>query len=73
MSDNLFYVFVSFKGLLNRPEFFVVPSAVVGNTVKKGHAAWLKSPGKSGPHKDTAMRNFSDGEGLYLEQWKLLG
>ena len=72
-ADNLFYVFVSFQGVLTRPEFYIVPSSIVADAVKNGHKEWLKKPGKKGqPHKNTDMRNFADSKGEYLERWDLL-
>ena len=72
-AENLFYVFVSLKGELERAEYFIVPSTIVADTVKAEHAAWLAKPGKKGQaHNDNDNRIFSDKEGLYLERWKLL-
>ena len=71
--DKLFYVFVSFKGILERPDYFIVPSRIVAETLKKVHSDWLKIPGKKGQaHQDTDMRQFLDKEGKYLERWDLL-
>ena len=72
-AGNLFYVFVSFKGLRERPEYFIVPSKIVADTVQKGHAKWLSTPGKKGQaHRDNNMRLFSDKDGVYLDKWELL-
>lgn len=72
-SDTLFYVFVNLKEVDERPEFFIVPSKVVADYIRNGHAQWLKTPSKKGqPHRDTPMRQFSDKEGEYLERWDLL-
>jgi len=72
-SDNMFYVFVSFKKLNERPDYFIVPSKDVATHVKDGHNKWLATPGKKGQeHKDTSMRQFSDTAGKYLERWDLL-
>jgi hypothetical protein len=71
--DNLFYVFVSLRGSLERPDYFIVPSEVVATRVKDGHARWLLTPGKNGRiHKDTDMRMFLDQDGDFLERWDLL-
>ena len=57
-----------------RPDFYIVPSKVVANSVKRSHKKWLKTPGMRGQqHKDNPMRGFSDGEGKYLEKWDALG
>ena len=72
-SDNMFYVFVAFKKIDERPEYFIVPSKDVATHVKEGHKKWLATPGKNGQaHKDTSMRKFSDKTGNYLERWDLL-
>jgi len=72
-SDTLFYVFVNLKELDQRPDFFVVPSKVVADFIKYSHSQWLKTPSRKGdPHRDTAMRQFSDKEDKYLERWDLL-
>lgn len=70
--DNLFYVFVTLKGELQRPEYFIVPSKVVAESIKKDHAGWLATPGKKGQlHNDSPVRKFSDKGGEYLERWDL--
>ena len=72
-SDNLYYIFVAFKELNFRPDYYIVPSKDVAKHVKDGHAKWLATPGKNGQsHKDNSMRQFSDKEGKYLERWDLL-
>ncbi len=72
-SDNMFYIFVAFKKIDERPEYFIVPSKDVAEQVKDGHQRWLETPGKKGQaHKDTSMRQFWDIEGKYLERWDFL-
>ncbi len=71
--DNFFYIFVSLKGESERPDYFIVPSKKVAETVKSGHAIWLAAPGKKGQaHNDSSMRKFADPMGEYLEIWELL-
>lgn len=71
--DNLFYIFVAFKKIDERPDYFIVPSKDVATQVTEGHKLWLSTPGKKGQaHKDSSMRQFSDKEGKYLERWDLL-
>ena len=71
--ENFFYIFVSLKGESERPDYFIVPSKTVAETVKNGHASWLAKPGKKGQaHNDSSMRKFEDHKGEYLENWKLL-
>jgi hypothetical protein len=70
---NMFYIFVSLKGLFDRPDYFIVPSFEIAKYTSEGHAEWLATPGKKGqPHVDNNMRVFSDKNGLYLERWDLL-
>ncbi|GAB3545176.1 hypothetical protein [Spirosoma fluminis] len=72
-SQNHFYVFVNLKGLDERPDYFIVPSAVVAQSTRDSHQLWLDTPGKQGQvHNDNSMRVFSDKEGEYLERWDLL-
>jgi hypothetical protein len=72
-ADNLFYAFVNLKTDQERPDFFIVPSKIVAESVKDGHARWLKAPGRHGqPHKDSNVRKFQDHDGEYLESWSLL-
>lgn len=60
-------------GLLDRPEYFIVPSILTADRVKDGHILWLQTPGKKGqPHQDTNMRQFPDREGEFLERWDLI-
>ena len=71
---NIFYVFVSLKEGKERPDYHIVPSARVATTLRKSHRDWLKQPGRHGQkRRDSNLRKWSDEEGEYLEQWKLLG
>lgn len=71
--ENLFYVFVSLRDKLARAEYFIVPSTIVADTLKREHAEWLVRKGKKGQaHKDSDLRKFHDEEGKYLERWNLL-
>jgi len=73
-APNLFYAFVNLKMAQERPDFFIVPSQIVADHVRVGHARWLKELGKRGqPHKDSTVRKFQDQDGIYLEAWALLG
>ena len=69
---NIFYVFVSLNEL-DTPEYHVVPSWIVANTIEKSHKKWLETPGKKGQkHNDTNIRVFLDEEDLYYDKWDLL-
>ena len=64
MADNLLYVFVA---LGTQPRYHIVPSGVVGTTVKKDHADWLARPGRGGrPHEDNTVRKFKDDDTLHM-------
>ncbi|HMS42343.1 MAG TPA: hypothetical protein PKE69_19070 [Pyrinomonadaceae bacterium] len=47
-AENHFYVFVSFGVLDEQPDFHIVPSKVVAETISTSHREWLNSLGKSG-------------------------
>jgi|SRR5580693_2162177 hypothetical protein len=73
VSPNLFYVFVSFRDILERPDYFIVPSSVVAAQTKATHSKWLSTPGKKGqPHNDNTMRMFEDKVEKFKEKWELL-
>lgn len=73
-APDLYYVFVKLREEMERPEYFIVPSKVVADTVRKGHAKWLSTPGQNGQkHRDSSMRQFADEKPKYLEKWNLLG
>jgi hypothetical protein len=70
---DLFYAFVSLKGIGERPEYFIVPSHIVAKFVSSNHSNWLATPGKKGQtHNDSAVRKFYDLNGEYLDKWDLL-
>lgn len=70
--SSIFYVFVSLNEL-DAPEYHIVPSNVVADTVATSHQKWLDTPGKKGQkHKDTSIRSFADKDDTYLNQWELL-
>lgn len=70
--DNIFYVFVALRGL-NNPEYHIVPSQTIAETVALAHKTWLSTPGRNGvAHKDNPVRNFEDTENKYLDNWQIL-
>ncbi len=70
---SLFYVFVNIYDLMSLPEFYIVPSHVVSEYVKREHKKWLNTPGKKGQsHNDSTMRKFKDLKQEYLGRWDLL-
>lgn len=73
-SENHFYVFVALGGPLERPRYYIVPSAAVAKHVRDDHSNWLARPGRHGQaHVDNPVRNFHDRANEYLERWDLLG
>ncbi len=73
-ADKLFYVFVNLGGGDGRPEFYVVPSKVVADKIRRRHREWLAKRGRHGQkHRDTSMRMFADPERRYLNKWESLG
>lgn len=70
--DNIFYVFVSLNEL-DTPEYHIVPSNIVANTIREEHEKWLNTPGRKGQkHNNTNIRVFLDKEDTYLDKWSLL-
>lgn len=70
--DNIYYIFVSLNEM-DQPEYHIVPSNIVAETIKREHQQWLKTPGRKGqPHNDTNMRKFSDTDDTYLDKWDYL-
>lgn len=72
-AEDLFYVFVNLVGIGHLPEYYIVPSKTVADSVKMGHKNWLDTPGKKGQvHNDNPMRMFGDSEQEYLDKWEIL-
>ncbi len=70
--DNIIYVFVSLNEL-DIPEYHIVPSKIVADTIKDSHYQWLNTPGRNGQkHNDNSMRKFSDKEDKYINKWDFL-
>jgi len=70
--DDIIYIFVSLNKL-DTPEYHIVPSKIVAETIKNNYQAWLNTPGRRGqPHNENSIRNFSDKEDLYLNKWDYL-
>ena len=72
--DNMFYILVRLNDINERPEFHIVPTSDVAQSVKIGHREWLNAPGRGGKkRKDSDIRKFDDPENKYLDKWELLG
>ena len=70
--DNIIYFFVSLNEM-DVPEYHIVPSKIVAETIKRSHQEWLSTPGKHGqPHNDNTIRSFSDINDVYLNRWDYL-
>lgn len=77
-SNNLFYVFVDLNENNKMPDFYIVPSKIVADYIKKSHQKWLDTPGRKGKkHNDTDMRMFEIKEDIeaekYHNKWSNLG
>ncbi|MDY3256318.1 MAG: hypothetical protein SOX15_04235 [Eubacteriales bacterium] len=71
--DNVVYFFVCLNEL-GAPEYHIVASAEVAESIKESHQKWLATAGKNGQaHKDNPIRKFEDKENKYLNNWGLLG
>ena len=69
LGDNIIYFFVSLNEL-DTPEYHIVPSNIVANTIKLEHSTWLNTLGKKGQkHKDNPIRKFQDKDDKYLNNW----
>lgn len=69
---NIVYVFVSLNEL-ETPEYHIVPSQIVAETIAREHKEWLETPGKMGQQRnDTNIRVFTDKEDAFLNRWDLL-
>jgi len=72
-ADNLFYVFVNLISIGQLPQYYIVSSKTVADSVKSGHKTWLETPGKKGQaHNDSSMRMFRDDEQKHLDKWNTL-
>jgi hypothetical protein len=72
-ADDLFYVFVNLVHIGQLPEFYIVQSKIVADSIKAGHQSWLDTPGKKGQaHNDNPMRVFADFEQIYINKWNSL-
>lgn len=67
------YVFVSILPD-HQPEFFIVPSKIVAETISSDFKKWVETPGKNGqPHDPSnTLRKFNDPEGKFLNKWENL-
>ena len=61
------------KELDQSPEYTIVPSVTVAQTIFKDHQAWQGSLGAKGQqHNTTPMRQFKDPLGEHLDKWQVI-
>ncbi len=71
--DNFVYIFTNLKELGQLPDYYIVPSKIVSEYIKKEHRDWLKMLGKSGQaHRETDMRMFRDDKEEFKNKWEIL-
>jgi hypothetical protein len=72
VATNVIYVFVSLNEL-DIPEYHIVPSKIVAESIKRSHKQWLDTPGKKGQkHNDNPIRKFDDNDDIYLDKWEIM-
>lgn len=72
IADNIIYFFVALNEL-DTPEYHIVTSKIVAETITKYHKKWLETPGLKGHiHKDNPIRKFEDKDDKYLNNWDCL-
>lgn len=71
-APHIKYVLVALNEL-SEPEYHIVPSEYLAETVRKNHKEWLATPGIKGqPHNDNPTRIFRDENDEFLNRWDLL-
>lgn len=71
-SENLFYVLVLLDDETD-PQYHIVPSKIIANTISTTHSNWLKGIKKNGDaRKDSTMRKFDDPDNMYRDRWNLI-
>ena len=65
---NCFYIFCRLGNETEKPEFHIVSSKAVAESIKNYHENYLKDEN----HTDTSMREFHDEDNKYLDKWDLL-
>lgn len=72
--DNIFYIFVHLHEL-GTPEYYIIPSMILADSIRDKFSKWLSNPGKVGAiRKDNNVRTFvitSEFE-MYKNAWHLL-
>lgn len=69
-----FYILVVLHDVGSRPDYYVAPSKVVSEYIATSHKHWLSGTKRDGTQrKDSNMLVFQDAEGIYKENWQILG
>ena len=72
-SPNKIYVFVNLIDQNSLPEYFLIDAVSLSEIIETGHKKWLSTPNKKGGiHNDTKIREFSDVNGKYKDNWQIL-
>ena len=72
-SPNKIYVFVNLIDQNSLPEYFLIDAVSLSEIIENGHKKWLSTPKKKGGiHNDTKIREFSDVNGKYKDNWQIL-
>lgn len=70
--SHIFYVFVRLLDKKTRPDFYVVPSKLVAQHVRRRHRKWLSKNKRDGrPRKNTPLRRYFTPDD-YLDAWEQL-
>lgn len=73
VGQHILYFFVALNEF-EAPEYHIVPSRIVAQTIRDDYRRWLDTPGRRGQqHNETNIRNFSDEDDTYLNRWDFLG
>lgn len=72
IGDDIIYIFVVLNGE-KTPEYHIVPSAIVAQSIRESHKKWLDVPRRDGgQHKDNPVRKFNDFDNKFLNRWDYL-
>lgn len=56
--DNIYYVLLCLNEL-EQPEYYIVESELIANSMQKGYQQWLQEEGKKEKRHETTMRKFA--------------
>ena len=57
-SDNIYYVLLCLNEL-EQPEYYIVESELIADSMQKGYQQWLQEEGKKEKRHETTMRKFA--------------